>query len=131
MLFNRLFLLFGCFYKFNQRQYFLFWLLIETAFPISRCQPFTNIILHREIRVPAINNARARQFSGFFQAVSKGNLSPQFRTSDFHLLRHNLTSRKFYNFLKNIGLLMATCFCHQNGIMECWNVGSKNGDKPF
>jgi len=25
--------------------------------------------------------------------------------------------------LENTGLSMATCLCHQNGRMECWNAG--------
>jgi len=129
ILFNRL--LFGCFDEFNQRQNFLFWLLIETAFPIIRCQLFPEIDFHRKVRMPAFNSSRARDITTFPQTVGKSNLIPKFWASDFQLLKHNLTSRKFYNFLKNIGLLMATCFCHQNGIMECWNIGSKNGDKPF
>ena len=83
---------FGGFDEFKQSRNFFFWLLIETAFPIIRCQAFSDILLHREIRMPAMNNARTRQFSGFFQAIRKGNLSPQFRTSDFHLIRHNLLS---------------------------------------
>jgi hypothetical protein len=32
---------------------------------------------------------------------------------------------------ENTGLSMATCLCHQNGIMECWNIGSSGGNKPF
>ena len=86
MLFNRL--LFGRFYEFNQRQNFLFWLLIETAFPISIRQPFTDIILHRKIRVPAFNSSRARDIPAFPQTVGKSNLIPKFWASDFQLLKH-------------------------------------------
>jgi len=28
-------------------------------------------------------------------------------------------------------LLIAPDLCHQNGRMECWNIGSKGGNKPF
>jgi len=33
--------------------------------------------------------------------------------------------------LENKGLLMATYLCHFHGMMECWNIGNKNGNKPF
>ena len=86
VLFNHL--LFGCFDEFNQCQYFLFWLLIETAFQIIRCQLFPEIGFHRKVRMPTFNSSRARNITAFPQTVGKSNLIPKFWASDFQLLKH-------------------------------------------
>jgi len=41
---------------------------------------------------------------------------------------HNLNISEIINLVEIKELLIATGLCHQNGKMECWNVGSKGGN---
>ncbi len=86
------------FYELNQGGHFVFRFLIETSIPLGRSEYTLKIGLHRNVRLPADNDAWARGVSLLTLTVREGNLPSQLRASYFQIVIHLRLREPLYGF---------------------------------
>jgi hypothetical protein len=70
-------------------------------------------------------------YEGVLGRRSKTIKSLEMVCADFKCQTDIIKVSEILQIFENKGLLMATCLFHQNGRMECWNVGDKGGNKTL